>query len=234
MIGPVSILSLAAVSAAEATSSGKRGLREKTSIWVPIGIITGTALVSGTIMAVSFYFIGKANGGGGAGYKIPTATAANYYKQAAGCINTRFQSKTDPTDGSTPECDKECTGGKYANTRHPDEFTPFGETTLEKACTVCQANHYWNGDSGCAACISKYTMPGKLEAASGTAKSAPEQKKICLPKCGTNAGDVASLTADGDSCLCGPSTGLTKDNTVQCTKGTHETCKITSDKGECA
>lgn len=221
MIGPVSILSLAAVSAAESTSSGRRGLREPAD-WKLPAIVLGATV---TVCLGGGILIGRYLIGGGSSGSYDLTVTANYKMHAVGCDNTHFQKNDDPAEKDTaPDCSGACT----KNTRNANKFTPFGKTKEEDACTVCQANFYWKGKDGCATCGASITMPGVFSTASGDAET---EDKVCFPACEANVNDTSGLSA-GKECICRDSAEPSK-GAAKCKHGDHTKCDTSGKKVEC-
>jgi len=128
MIGPVTVLSLAAVSAAEATVYGERFLpRQKTST-TPIIVVSGTAVLS-FIAGFGVRWLTASTGSSGKEILHNATGIANYDLRATGC-KVGFYQDNAPEEG-LPTC-KECPEGTRQSGTH---F--FGSQQTADVCNKC-------------------------------------------------------------------------------------------------
>jgi hypothetical protein len=203
-------LSLAAVSAAEATSSGKRGLREKTSIWLPIGIITGTAVVGLLIGGISGYFIRSCP----SGYKLPsTVSATTLAVIATGCKKGHYQgaalAEKDPVAVACTDCATLIPGSTTSGSTDFTKAAPTTGTNAQNAavCPICTYG-YWpkKADSGeltCQACAigGGATDSSLKEVALASAKGTKPKdhcQKQCIAAGAAGAVDVGCVCVKTD------------------------------------
>jgi len=206
MIGPVSILSLAAVSAAETTSSGKRGLRQPVNWLYPAGIIGVSAFVGFIAGAIPFYFIGKSGSSGG--LKKGSSPDANYSFVATGCNVGYIQSANMPEDGLTaPACATTCTTGTTT-----DGVTAFIATATtgadaQKVCTKCKKDHIPLTAGGCAADACGGGKPVQMKTSlydkrpAGAHTLADDEK--CIAKCPETGACTGAAEATPKMCGAG-------------------------------
>jgi len=229
MIGPVSILSLAAVSAAESTSSGKRGLTrgEPNYVW-PAVMVGGSALTGAVVGAIPAYFIGK-SGSSGAGLPIKHTDATERHALfASGCKQGSYQAASLATTGTVVAVPcKLCKAALHRTTpgdvnfaaTKPDDST---DAKIKAICTLCAAGSYYSGSDNCTECPNEtpFTEPGKLATASGTTAETPS--KVCFAGCEPDIANQSDLVKDA-KCVCGEG-----EKAVMCTKGKDNTCNISA------
>jgi len=228
MIGPVSILSLAAVSAAESTSSGKRGLREPVQWMWPAIVLTSAGVVGlGAGILIGYLIKG---GGSSGGLKPGKSSAGSYRTSVSGCALNKLQSTAMPTDGVTaPDCGWDCFSGTTT-----DGFQDFKATaeadanTAKKACTKCEKDFIPTAENECKRCKVE-TMAGTGDVLYQKAKSLHDVMKAgstfktqadCISACGNGIGkseacDSPTAASTAAPKVCGVGLEPSKRNIVE-------------------
>jgi hypothetical protein len=226
MIGPVSILSLAAVSAAETTSSGRRGLREPVSMMWPAIILGGTAFVCLGAGYLTAFLIHR-GGSSGDGYKVPENFAsAGVLMTATGCKKGSFQSvklkDTDPVAVPCTPCVQGTTnkGPTDFAKKAPDVGTPEKKLAV---CSMC-AYGWWpkKDQKTCIQCNADETSMEEKSISSGSTDTIAAD--FCATKC------VKDTTES--KCICVKQT----DDSVRAKCGEHSegsSDKCDFEKGTC-
>jgi len=138
MIVPTTILSLAALSAAE--SSSKRGLRKSsTPPWTAIAVISGTAVVGlGAGFGIGYLILGSSGtaAGGSSGGSCPVGIAT--------CEGCKEDYRKSSAAGADWTCEA-CPTGQYI-------LETFKKSAVVEKCTGCKAGYYANAENSCKEC----------------------------------------------------------------------------------
>lgn len=198
MIVPTTILSLAALSAAESNSSRNRGLRKSSTPWTAIAVVSGTAITGVVIGGLIGWFLKSGSAGGPTACPEGTKGCVPYVAPKGCAVDYLLTAKEtcEACDDGRPTLNSEI----LFSAADGSENSPYEKKDGGCAATGCRADFHQAANDVCTACGA-----GQYIAASGAVGAGSEQPTCTGCKAGwvQSAGDDAGVNGACTKCTSG-------------------------------